>query len=179
MMLTTRSCCGATLGPMVEDHQKGGNKMSDIRARAAEGIRSGDVFTAARTFTESDTEQFARLSRDFNPVHDDDRFVAAKKLPRKICHGLLVGSLITEIGGQIGWLASGMEFRFLKPVFFNDTITCELTVREIKDRLRAHAAAVFRNQHGTVVMTATLSGYLPDQPERRVLQQMLEEEKSE
>lgn len=150
--------------------------MSDIRARAAEGIRSGDTFTVTRTFTESDTVSFGRISRDFNPIHYDDRFVEAKRLPRKICHGLLVASLITEIGGQIGWLASGMQFRFLRPVFFGDTITCELIIREIRERLRARATAVFRNQHGKPVLEAELSGLLPDQPERRVLRRILEEE---
>lgn len=30
-----------------------------------------------------------------------------------ICHGLLVGGMICEFGGQVGWLASGMDFKVL------------------------------------------------------------------
>ncbi len=32
----------------------------------------------------------------------------------KYAHGLLVGSMLTEIGGQLGWLATEMDFKFQK-----------------------------------------------------------------
>ena len=149
--------------------------MSTIRRRAIEGLRPGDTFTVTRTFHEEQTRAFGDLSRDYNPIHYDRRFAACKNLERLICHGLLVGSLVTEIGGQIGWLASGMEFRFRKPVFFGDTVTCCFTITEIDERGRAKARAVFTNQHGTTVLEAGLTGHLPGAPERDVLAAMLAE----
>src|SRR5712672_1693491 len=98
--------------------------MSHIRKKAIAGLKQGDSFTVSRTFTEQDTLAFADLSRDYNPVHFDDRFANAKAFRGRICHGLAVASLATEIGGQIGWLASGMNFRFKRPVYFGDTIDC-------------------------------------------------------
>jgi acyl dehydratase len=149
--------------------------MSGIRRRAIEGLRPGDAFTLVRTFTEELSRAFGELSRDYNPVHHDRRFAEAKGFTGLICHGLLVGSLVTEVGGQIGWLATGMEFRFLKPVYFGDTITCRFTLAEIDERGRARGQATFTNQHGTTVIEATLAGRLPGEPERAVLAALIAE----
>jgi acyl dehydratase len=149
--------------------------MTEIRRRAIARLRPGDTFALARTFTEEETRAFGQLSRDYNPVHYERRFTEAKGLPGLICHGLLVGSLLTELGGQIGWLASGMEFRFRKPVFFGDTVTCRFTLLEVDEAGRARGSAVFTNQEGTTVMEAALSGRLPGEPERAVLAAMVAE----
>ena len=91
--------------------------MSHIRRKAISGLATGDTFSASRTFTEQDVLQFAEISKDYNQIHFEHRFSSVKKIDGLICHGLLVASLITEIGGQIGWLASSMTLQFKKPVF--------------------------------------------------------------
>jgi acyl dehydratase len=149
--------------------------MSKIRNRTIEGLKAGDTFTITRTFSEEDVFRFADITRDYNPIHFDDRFAEAKNLSGRICHGLLVGSLLTEIGGQIGWLASGMNFRFKGPVFFGDTVTCTLTITAIDSEGRALARAQFKNQQGTMVLEAELGGILPGEPERQVLKAMVME----
>ena len=111
----------------------------------------------------------ASPSRDHNPVHYDQRFASAKGLTGLICHGLLVGSLVTEVGGQIGWLATGLDLRFVKPVYFGDTVTCRFTLETVDARGRAMGRAVFTNQHGTTVLEATLTGRLPGDAERSIL----------
>ncbi|PCM45039.1 MaoC family dehydratase [Marinobacter sp. ANT_B65] len=145
--------------------------MTHIRKQTVLGLRAGDVFRVTRTFAESDTLAFGEISRDMNPVHYDERFAAAKDFRGKICHGLLVGGMITEVGGQIGWLASGMNFRFRRPVYFGDTITCEFTVTDADERNRAKAEAVLSNQHGEIVIEAWLTGILPGAAERAILAQ--------
>jgi acyl dehydratase len=147
--------------------------MTAIRKKTIQGLNIGDIFTVQRTFTETDMLAFADISRDYNPVHFDDRFSSAKNFTARICHGLLIASLITEIGGQIGWLASKMDFRFKKPVYFGDRITCVLTIASIDAKNRADANAVFRNQHEDIVIEADLGGILPDQNERDILAQMV------
>ncbi|MGO1502590.1 MAG: MaoC family dehydratase [Marinobacter sp.] len=146
--------------------------MTTIREQASWGLKQGDAFTITRTFTESDTTVFGDISRDRNPIHYDEHFTAAKGLRGKICHGLLVGGMITEVGGQIGWLASGMNFRFRRPVYFGDTITCVFTITETDERNRAKADAVLSNQQGEVVIEAWLTGVLPGQEERAILAQI-------
>ncbi len=146
--------------------------MSSIRGKAIAGLQQGDTFSVSRTFTEKDVARFATLSRDYNPVHFDERFTRVKGFSGRICHGLLVASLITEIGGQLGWLASGMQFSFKKPVYLGDSIECKLTITHLDQTGRAEAKAIFINQHDSIVLEADLTGILPGEKERKVMAQM-------
>jgi len=143
--------------------------------KAVEGISVGDTFTTSRTFTEHEVMDFAKISRDYNPVHFDDRFVKAMNFNGKICHGLLVGSMLTEIGGQLGWLATEMDFKFQKAVYFGDTITLELTVIAIDENGLATSEAIFTNQDGFVVLEALVKGFAPGEPGKNVMRTMIAE----
>ncbi len=149
--------------------------MSVIRRKTIAGLLPGDSFTVRRSFTEDDVKRFADLTQDYNPVHFDERFAALKHLRARICHGLLVAGLMTEIGGQIGWLASGMNFRFKRPVYFGDTITCTVTITEIQAGGKAKAMARYVNQDDALVLEGQLFGILPAVPEREVLKAMVTE----
>ena len=152
-----------------------GAAMSDIRNRTIQGLQVGDSFTISRRFTEADMQAFADITRDYNAVHFDSRFAAAKHFRSRICHGLLVGSLLTEVGGQIGWLASIMNFKFKQPVYFNQTITCQFTITHIDGRRRAKAKALYVNPDGNIVLEAELEGILPNRTERQILDSMVRE----
>jgi 3-hydroxybutyryl-CoA dehydratase len=147
--------------------------MSNIREKTIAGLKQGDSFTVSRTFMEEETAAFADLSRDYNPVHFDERFASAKDFRGRICHGLLVASLLTEVGGQIGWLASGMNFRFRRPVYFGDTIECCFTIAELDERNRAKGEAVFKNQRDEVVIEAYVTGIVPGEREKQVMEAMI------
>ncbi len=149
--------------------------MSHIRKKAAGGLEAGETFSVSRTFSELDVIQFADISRDYNPVHFDERFSKVKNFDNRICHGLLVASLLTEIGGQIGWLASGMSFEFKKPVYFGDTIRCDFTITEMDVKGRAKAEVVFTNENDIIVLEAVLTGIVPGVREKKVLKDMLAE----
>ncbi len=149
--------------------------MTTMRERAAGGLKAGDTFTLTRTFSEEDVEAFARVSRDYNPVHFDLRYAGTKGFEAPVCHGLLVASMVTEVGGQLGWLASGMRFRFRRPVYIGETIVCELTIVEIGVRGRARAEARFTNDLGQVVLESEVTGYVPGSEEKFVLNAMIEE----
>jgi acyl dehydratase len=135
----------------------------------------GDSFRTTRTFTDDDVIRFAQISRDYNPVHFDARFAKARNLPAPICHGLLVASLATEIGGQIGWLASAMNFRFKGPVYVGETITCSWVITAIDQNGRAKASVTLTKEDGVTVIEAEISGIVPGVEERKVLNQMLSE----
>lgn len=149
--------------------------MSEIRKETIRGLKVGDTFTISRKFSEQDMLNFANITRDYNPIHFDNRFAQLKNLNGRICHGLLVGSMLTEIGGQIGWLASGMNFRFKKPVYFGDTIICTFTITDIDNNNRARARVVYQDNDGITVLEADLTGILPGTLERRLLSAMVEE----
>ena len=149
--------------------------MSELRRRAIGGLKAGDTFEITRTFSREDTVAFGALTRDYTPVHYEPRFAQDKGFSGIVCHGLLTGSMICEVGGQIAWLATGMSFRFRRPVYPGDTVACRLVISEIDDRGRARAAAAFTNQHGEQVATAELTGYLPSGRGREILADMVAE----
>jgi 3-hydroxybutyryl-CoA dehydratase len=149
--------------------------MSELRRRAIQGLKAGDTFEISRTFTREDTVAFGALTRDYNPVHHEPRFAQDKGFSGIVCHGLLTGSMICEVGGQIAWLATGMSFHFRRPVYPEDTIACRLVITEIDERGRARATATFTNQHGEQVATAELTGYLPTRRGREILAEMVAE----
>ncbi|MCP4630698.1 MAG: MaoC family dehydratase [bacterium] len=149
--------------------------MSKIRQKTIKGLSVGDRFVVRRQFTEENMLAFADVTRDYNPIHFEKRFTDAKNFRDRICHGLLVGSILTEVGGQIGWLASEMNFRFKRPVYFGDTIECTFTISEIDERNRAGAEVIYRNQDGTIILEANVSGIIPDKSEREILDAMVAE----
>jgi acyl dehydratase len=133
------------------------------------------TFTFARTFTQRDIEVFGHNTRDYNPVHYEERFAQVKGFSGLICHGLLVGIMVCELGGQVGWLASGMEFRFHRPVYIGETITCRITIEEVDQRNFSKALGTFTNQDGQSVLEAILTEFVPSIRERKVLAQMMAE----
>ena len=149
--------------------------MSEIRSKTISGLKAGDEFIITRTFTEEDMVAFAGVTRDYNPVHFDDRFAEGKNFKDRICHGLLTAGMVTEIGGQIGWLATQMNFEFKKPVYFDDTITCFFTITEVDARGWARADATMQNQDGLTVVIAWITGRLPDRGDIEVLEAMVAE----
>jgi 3-hydroxybutyryl-CoA dehydratase len=147
--------------------------MNSIRQRAAEGLNQGDSFTLCRSFSLDDIECFARISRDYNPVHVDEPYAALHNFRTPISHGLLTASLLTEIGGQMGWLASGMNFRFKHPVYAGETLTCRWTITEIDERGRAKAEINITNPNGIRVLEAETTGIIPGEKQRLRLAEML------
>jgi acyl dehydratase len=89
----------------------------------------GDTYTYQRTFTEDTVRQFAAVTDDTQPRHtepDDEG--------RLMVHGLLTGSLLTKIGGDIEMLAREMTFHFERPVYTGDTVRCRWVTEHVTDR---------------------------------------------
>jgi 3-hydroxybutyryl-CoA dehydratase len=149
--------------------------VSLIRKQVLKGLRVGQTFSISRTFLEQDVNQFAEISRDYNPIHCDARFAKAKRFDGTVCHGLLVASMLTEVGGQLGWLASGMNLEFKKPVYFGDTIRCDFTITALSLTGHAEAKAVFTNEDKTKVLLAVITGILPGEREKRIMAKMMAE----
>jgi 3-hydroxybutyryl-CoA dehydratase len=123
-------------------------------------IQVGQTFIYRRTFTEGDVALFCGVTGDFNPYHMDETLASQSWYGRRIIPGLLTGSMITHIGGMLGFLATDMTFQYLGPVYVQDTITCTITFSEkdeSKRRLRATASYV--NQDGVEVLRANFAGF--------------------
>jgi 3-hydroxybutyryl-CoA dehydratase len=123
--------------------------------------------TAARTIEGWDVGQFAGLTGDFNPTHTDAEFAAASPFGARVAHGLLTLSISAGLQNQTGIFAGTVlafvgidELRFVKPVFFGDTVSARMTVRDKRetsrpDRGLVRFAVEVVNQRGDAVLTFT------------------------
>ncbi len=123
-------------------------------------LEIGQTFTFRRTFTDGDVALFCGVTGDYNPYHVDDVFVRESWYGRRIVPGLLTGSMLTHIGGLLGFLATEMTFEYVGPVYIGDTITCTVTLIEKDEAKRlVRGTSVFVNQDGTEVLKARFSGF--------------------
>ena len=130
---------------------------------AFQSLQVGQTFTFRRTFTEGDVALFCGVTGDYNPYHIDQTFVEESWFKRRIIPGLLSASMITHIGGMIGFLATEMTFDFLSAIYINDTISCTVTIIEKDETKRVvRARANFVNQEGSEVLYATFAGFPSD-----------------
>ncbi len=119
---------------------------------------AGDVITHERTFTVDEVREFGRITGDQQAIHtepDDDG--------RLVVQGLLTGSLMTKIGGDLSYIARTMEYEFLQPVYTGESITCEWTVEsatERDDRYVLDNAVVYRNEDDEIVADARTAGLI-------------------
>jgi acyl dehydratase len=137
--------------------------MEDHRARlseAFEALEPGKQFVYRRTFTDGDVALFCGVTGDLNPYHQDDIFAASTPFGRRIIPGLLTASMLTHVGGMLGFLATEMHFEFLGAVYVGDTVTCTLTfVERDRERRRFLAEATAVNQDGLEVLRGRVSGF--------------------
>jgi len=130
---------------------------------AFDAIRVGQTFTFRRTFTDGDVALFCGVTGDYNPYHIDEVFMQSSWFGRRIIPGLLTSSMITHIGGMIGFLATEMHFHYLASVYIGDTITCTVTFTEKDEQKRlVHATASLVNQDGVEVLKSSFSGFPAD-----------------
>ncbi len=127
-------------------------------------VRIGDTVAFSKTVGESDVYLFAGVTGDLSQNHVDDQFMKRSIYGRRIAHGaLLVGFMSTTSTRMIEEsLRKGIEstpvslgydgIRFLKPVFFNDTVTVTYTIDGIDEaRQRTTAKIEVKNQDDQLV----------------------------
>ena len=120
----------------------------------------GQTFTFRRTFTDGDVALFCGVTGDYNPYHQDAAFAKESFYGRLTIPGLLTGSMLTHIGGLLGFLATEMSFEYVAPVYVGDTITCTVTVLEKdKPRRRVECGVDFVNGEGVQVLRARFAGF--------------------
>lgn len=118
----------------------------------------GDVITHERTFTAEDVAEFGQITGDQQSIHTEP-----DEEGRLVVQGLLTGSLMTKIGGDLSYIARTMEYEFRKPVHTGEPITCEWTVEALTERGDRHLLdndVVYRNESGDVVIDASTTGLI-------------------
>lgn len=132
-------------------------------AAAFASVETGQTFTYRRTFTDADLALFCGVTGDLNPYHMDDTFASESWYGRRTLPGLLTASMMTHLGGMIGFLATEMSFHYLAAVYPGDTITCVMvfTGKDEAKRILT-GVATYTNQRGEPVLQGTFAGFPSD-----------------
>jgi 3-hydroxybutyryl-CoA dehydratase len=120
-------------------------------------LKIGDSAEVSKTITETDINDFARVTGDFNPVHLDQAYAEKTFFKGRIAHGLFSVGLISTILGNIlpghGTIYLSQEVKFLAPVRIGDTIKARVEAIElIPEKNRAKFRTTCTNQDGKMVV---------------------------
>jgi len=141
-----------------------------MRGKCIEEFEVGQVDTSrARTITETDVVMFSWISGDVNPMHTDAEHSAKSPLGQRIAHGALGLSVATGLSAGLGYLegsavaALGVdEWKFVRPILFNDTIRLRATVVSARTTSRPDRGVLVRrmellNQRDEVVQEGLMT----------------------
>ncbi len=141
-----------------------------MRGRCIEEFEVGQVDESrGRTITETDVVTFSWVSGDVNPMHTDAEHSARSPIGQRIAHGALGLSIATGLSAGLGYLegtavaALGIdEWKFLKPILFNDTIHLRATVVSARPTSKPDRGVLVRrmelvNQRGEVVQSGLMT----------------------
>ena len=128
-------------------------------------VEIGHTVTFTKTVSESDVYGFAGITGDFSPNHVDHAYMEKSVYGKRMAHGaLLVGFMSTASTLAIAHARQADEtavslgydrIRFLKPVFFGDTITVVYEITAIDtDRRRSTGGIKVMNQDAELVCVA-------------------------
>jgi 3-hydroxybutyryl-CoA dehydratase len=114
-----------------------------------------------RTITEADVVNFAGVSGDFNPLHIDREAARSGFFHKPVAHGLLGLAVATGLASQAPRLEvlaflGILEWRFLGPIGFGDTIRVISRVVALEPRSKGRRGVVtwhrrLVNQNGETV----------------------------
>lgn len=100
-----------------------------------EDFTVGQEYRETIKITDDMVRKFAELTGDTNPLHLDESFARKSRFGRRICHGMLVASMISRIMGinfpGPGTVIVKQLLKYRAPVYIDETVEVQVTVLEI------------------------------------------------
>ena len=133
----------------------GGQSIDDVKV----GLRT----RVTKTVSESDVYLFAGITGDFDPNHVDEEYTRKTSLGHRVAHGALIVGYTSAASTKIlegfdrPMVSAGYDrIRFLKPVYFGDTLTIDYVIDSIeRERERTIAKIEVKNQKDELVAVLT------------------------
>ena len=125
-----------------------------------DSIQIGDVAEIIHLITQSDINEFVRLTGDDNKLHVNKEYAESTSFKKPVVHGMLGASFIsTVIGTKLpgdGALWYSQNLEFLLPVRIGDKLRITANVIKKNDRTKSiELKTDIYNQHEKVVTTGT------------------------
>lgn len=119
-------------------------------------FKIGDSAELTRRITTEDVMGFAKLTKDYNPIHFENSAAKEQGFENKIVHGMLVGSLFSQIIGTElpgdGTVYLSQTLEFIAPVKHNDVIRVVVKIKNILPNKKYLLDTVCYNQNGVIVV---------------------------
>ena len=133
----------------------GGQSIDDIKV----GLKT----RVTKTVSESDVYLFAGITGDFDPNHVDEEYTKKTSLGHRVAHGALIVGYTSAASTKIledferPMVSVGYDrIRFLKPVYFGDTLTIDYAIESIdREKERTIAKIEVKNQKDELVAVLT------------------------
>jgi 3-hydroxybutyryl-CoA dehydratase len=140
-----------------------------MQGKTVDELKIGEQASAARTISEHDVYTFGGVIGDLNPLHIDAETASRSVFGKRVAHGMLTASLLSGvIAHQLpgnGTIFLGLTVRFQKPVFFGDTVTAMVEVKEIvREKHTVILACRCTNQAGDAVLEGEARVMAPRPP---------------
>jgi 3-hydroxybutyryl-CoA dehydratase len=134
-----------------------------MSGRTVDDITIGLRTRFTKTVSESDVYLFAGITGDLDPNHVDEEYCRKTSLGHRVAHGALILGYTSAASTRIlqdfdrPMVSLGYDrIRFLKPVYFGDTITIDYEIASVeRERERVVAKIEVKNQRDELVAVAT------------------------
>lgn len=115
----------------------------------------GESFEVSKTISESDVYLFAGITGDLNPAHTNKVEAEKGVFGQRVVHGILTSGLISRALATMipGSIYVGQQLNFTAPVFFGDTVTARIEIKEYFKEKFLKFDTVVTNQDGKEVIT--------------------------
>ncbi len=127
-------------------------------------VQPRERFSARITLTPTGVAEFARTAGDTNPLHNDPAYAAETRYKRLIASGpqttaLLMALTASHFSTRGAMVGLEFWFRFLRPVFADETIRLEWLVIRVQPNARLRGDIVdlrgrIQNEHGQTTVGA-------------------------
>jgi acyl dehydratase len=128
-------------------------------------LRVGDSASFTKTISEADVYLFGGIIGDFSPMHFNEEHAKQTPYGQRIAHGILVFAFASTVSTIIQSATAEAHpsvsygydrVRFIKPVYFGDTLTANYVVTGIDENsAKTFAAVEIINQRGEIVCVCT------------------------
>jgi acyl dehydratase len=134
-----------------------------MSGRTIDDIPIGLKARVTKTVSESDVYLFAGITGDLDPNHVDEEYCRTTSLGHRVAHGALIVGYTSAASTRVlqdferPMVSVGYDrIRFLKPVFFGDTLTIDYEITAVeRERERTIAKIEVKNQRDELVAVAT------------------------
>lgn len=117
----------------------------------------GQVYNEKFVITEKMVKDFSELTGDKNPIHLDEEYARSTRFKGRICHGMLVASLISKVLGMDfpgpGTILVKQQFKYRSAVYINEQIEVQVKITQvIPDRQRLVLDTNVVKKDGTIAI---------------------------